>query len=489
MSSDNHWVTLVIDQGTSSTKIFLFNLKHELIYSDRIKHHIHTPAPGHFEVDPLSITEAAARLIKGAVQFSEDHRMKILSAGVAIQRSTFLFWDKDTLLPLTPALSWQDSRARDVVNDLQIHDKTIHQKTGAPLNAHFGGPKFLHLVRQNRDLATKVTSGKVFFGPLSAFLTHSLTGTPAVDASIASRILTMDLTTADWDSDLLALFEMPLDCLPPLSSTNTTFGQISINDHVIPLTCVIGDQQAALLGQGGWKTGNTAMNFGTSGSIQTNVGSKPIILEGLISSILYSTSGERTYLLEGTINACNSLFYWLEEHLNIPHREMRWPQRCSQTTTTGIFIPGFGGLAAPYWKDALPTIMEGYRDKKDVNEIIRSGMESIGFLVHDIWCLIQQHLSPAPKRVTASGGGAREPLLQFIADLTRLEIGHLRMKDQTALGVHYLLLKAADLDTSLPHPLSEKTSVPKMAEEERTRKIEQWNRYLLQAGITPVTPV
>jgi len=191
--------------------------------------------------------------------------------------------------------------------------------------------------------------------------------------------------------------------------------------------------------------------------------------------------------LEGTINACNSLFYWLEEQLNIPHREMRWPQRCSKTSTGGIFIPGFGGLAAPYWRDALPTIMDGYQDKKDVNEIIRSGMESIGFLVHDIWYLIQQHLSPVPKRVTASGGGAREPLLQFIADLTKLEIGHLKMKDQTALGVHYLLLKAADHNTPLPDLLSDKTSLPQMSEKERIRKIEQWNRYLVQAGITPVT--
>lgn len=487
MNRENQMLTLVIDQGTSSTKIFLFNLKHELVYTDRIKHYLHHPTLAHYEINPLSISEACARLLKRAIKFTEEKNLTIISSGIAVQRSTFLFWDKESLQPLTPALSWQDSRAQDIVTELQHYHQQIQVKTGAPLNAHFGGPKFLHLLRKNQNLASKIAAGKVYFGPLSAFLTHSLTGTAAVDESIASRTLVMNLKNANWDPDLLTAFNMPIDCLPPLVPTNHNFGKILIDNHTLSLKCVIGDQQAALLGQGGWKTGNTAMNFGTSGSLQTNLSSNPITIAGLISSVLYSSPGNRYYLLEGTVNACNALFYWLENKFDIPHREMQWTQRCEKTTTNGIFIPGFSGLAAPYWSDKLTTIMEGYKNQDDLNEIVRSGMESIGFLVHDIWCLVKKHLADIPQRVTASGGSARKPLLQFIADLTKLEIGHLQMKDQTALGIHYLLLKSEGKEISIPDSLYDGIISPQMTEENRVRKIKRWREGLTKAGIVPIS--
>ena len=120
-------------------------------------------------------------------------------------------------------------------------------------------------------------------------------------------------------------------------------------------------------------------NFGTSGSIQYNAGRKPLIIKGLISSVLYSDEKKRMFMVEGTINACNSLFYHLENMLSIPHKEMNWDKRARSTDTDGIYIPGVSGLSAPYWTTGFEDIFIDL--KEDPNQIVRAAVESICFLV------------------------------------------------------------------------------------------------------------
>ncbi len=484
MPIDSNLHTLVIDQGTSSSKVFLFNLDHKPVFTDRVKHQLLRPAPHCVETDAAEIGEAVYQLIKKAIQYSKENKLTILSAGMALQRSTFLFWEKDTKQPLTATLSWQDGRAHGEVSKLSRYKKEIFKKTGAPLNAHFGGPKFLHLVRKNPNLKEIINANQLFFGPISAFLTHRLTGNAAIDHTIASRTLVMDLDSLGWDEGLLSIFEMSKDVLPLLVPAIHDFGQISCEGLAIPLKCVIGDQQAALIGQAGDKPGSVAMNFGTSGSVQINSGSKPIHISGLISSVLVSSEKEKTYLLEGTINACNSLFHWLEDYLNIPHNEMQWEKRCEHKETGGVFVPGFSGLAAPHWRDRLKTISEGYINKRDVDEIVRAAMESIGFLVYDIWALSEKHIQTKPGLVTASGGGARKPLLQFISHLTELNVGHVTMKDRTALGVHRLLLKSEGISPGNLKGVCDEVFSGNWTQSLKVKKLKKWRAALRKAGVT-----
>ena len=308
---------LVLDQGTSSTKSFLFDIQGTLEHSAKIKHSLTRPAPYHVECDPITILEACRFLIDQALSIVKSKGGTIQSMGLAVQRSTFLFWERKSLEPRTQALSWQDSRAHSIIKDFEPYQNQIKRITGTPLSAHFGGPKYLHCLIENPTLKQEVLSGNILFGPLSAFLTHALTGTPAVDESIACRSLLFNLSTGKWSEKLLDLFQVPRFSLPKLVPTEYSFGTVSTGD--IQLKCVVGDQQAALIGQGGWKTGTLAMNFGTSGSVQFNVGRGPALIPGLISSILTSSNTSKMYMVEGTINACNSLFYHLEKELNIPH--------------------------------------------------------------------------------------------------------------------------------------------------------------------------
>ena len=466
---------LVLDQGTSSTKCFLFNEINDVVFSHRIKHTLSRPAHHHVECDANQIVESCLELIKQCVEFAKQHSSKIQSVGIAIQRSTFLFWDKKTCTPQSPVLSWQDNRSFKIVDELSNHNQLIHEKSGVPLSAHFGGAKYQHLIRNDPSLKSKVDNGDVWFGPLSSFLVHKLTGAPVIDHTIAGRSQLMDIAHLKWDDELCSIFDVNQTCLPTIVPSAEQFG--IIQPWNLPLDCIIGDQQSALIGQGGLTDNFLAMNFGTSASVLYHSGQSPKHVDGLLNNVLFSNEHETHYVTEGSINACNSLFYWLEDELKIPHKIMQWDTRCSQTETNGILVPGFSGIAAPYWKSGFETIFHQL-DGATHNEIIRAGMESIGFLVNDILNTMNMNLTD--KMVPASGGGAKKPLLQFISDITGKSIGHSSMKDRTAYGV-YKILSGNEFQKEIFE--SNHVLKPKMDGNSKRVKINQWHSVLKNAGI------
>ncbi len=474
---------LVIDQGTSSTKVFLFDDEQSIRFSSRLPHRVRRPGPGQVESDPLVILESCYLLIKEAFNFASKTGIKIKAAGIAAQRSTFLFWEKTSARPLTPAISWQDTRAAEETKELEAQAQLIQQLTGTPLSAHFGGPKFLHLTKKDPDLARQVKSGSDYFGPLSAFLSQSLTGVAGVDHSIAGRSLFMNIDQVNWDSELCTLFRISEDVLPPLMPTSAEYGIISIDHDTVPLLCVIGDQQAALLGQGGWASGDTALNFGTSGSVMLNSGSSPGKIPGLVSSVLYTANGDKKYLLEGTINTCNTLFDWLDKDMHIPVHRRNWDKLCQNTATAGVMVPGYCGIAAPYWKDRFDTVISNI-ELNNTDQIVRAAIESIGFFTHDIVSLIQKTIPVSLNKITASGGLSRGSLLQFIADLLNTSVRHARMRDHTALGVLQLLRYNARHDGE--PEIFDQIYSPAMSSTTRTEKLDSWRSALMQAGIDPI---
>ena len=472
---------LVLDQGTSSTKAFLFDENLDISFKDRIKHSLEYPEDHQVQSDALEIARSCKELTKKALNYSQHTGGHISSAGLAVQRSTFLFWDKSTKKPLTAAISWQDDRAHDIVADMANESDRIFNITGTPFSAHFGGAKYLHFTKNDPILKKLVLKQKTCFGPLSTFLTHYLTNTLAIDYSIACRTQLLDLKNLKWSSALCKLFNFPNESLLPLFNNVQSFGKMTINGMSIPLNVVIGDQQAALLGQGGWDSGSISIYFGTSGSVCVNTGKNPVIVPNLLTSVLNSDQEKMIFMLEGTINACNSLFYWLEKELNIDHKDMVWDERCMDKSTNGIFIPGVTGIAAPYWKSGLGMVKIGLENAKK-DEIIRAAMESIGFLVHDI--IKQMDLKNSlPEMLTASGGGARAPVLQFIADMLMINVGHISLIDRTAIGVSQLLHKQNTGNYLSIGTECGEIFEPRMKTVTREKKLKHWQYALSQVGI------
>ena len=466
---------IVIDQGTSSTKAFFFSNKGKILHQKRIKYKLERPKPYYIECNPRIILEDIVCLFNRMV--TKENSENIHGVGFAFQRSTFLFWEKSTCSPLTSAISWQDSRATVILDKFKKYEKKMWNIAGTPLSAHFGGPKFYYMVQNNRDLKQKIKSGEVYFGPLSAFIIHAITGQAAIDESIAGRTLMYDLHTGEWSKYALDLFEVPIDCLPPIKPVKHEYGNF-LNSE-IPLLAVIGDQQSALIGQSGLKENTIGANFGTSASIQYNVGSKPVVTPGLISSILFSNQKCKYYILEGTINACNALFHHLEKVLSIPHEEMRWDIRAKGIITKGIYIPGFSGISAPYWKPGFSDIFVD--TGKEPNQIIRAGMESIGFLFNDILNCFSKSGIELPKAIHASGGAAKPVLLQFISSLTNLEICYSDLKDRTAVGVFKILSNEEHNDAK---ELNSKTIMFKPEYLiNKIEKREKWHKTLMNSNL------
>ncbi|MBC8175459.1 MAG: hypothetical protein H8E82_07380 [Candidatus Marinimicrobia bacterium] len=478
-------VILIIDQGTSSTKGFILNRHFQQIYSEKIPHKITRSKPGRVECDAAEIAEGCQTLLHSLANICANHSLSPAGLGMAFQRSTFLFWDRTTKKPLTPAMSWQDTRAHNVVNRMNEHREWIQQTTGIPLTAHFGGPKFLHSIQKHPTIKQKILNGDAIFGPLSSFVTHTLTGNLVLDESIAGRSLLLDLQKVVWDEKLLDLFHVPTTCLPELTPTVTTFGNV----NNIPLLCVIGDQQASVIGQGRWNRGDVAMNYGTSGSVLMNSGNEVTIIPSLLTNILFSTFDKRYFLLEGTINGVGALFRWLEKYLDIPHRKMKWETRCTESTD-GIMIPGINGLASPYWTSEFETKFFNLSSGIHPNKFVRAGMESIGFLVYDIYEIIRKESNITFCDITTSGGNARPPLLQFIADLLNIPVHASKEKDMTALGVAKLVagqLWGFDNMRRYEKKALEKSYTSAMSPVERNKKIQQWQNALQALNIHPKT--
>ena len=459
---------LVIDQGTSSTKGFLFKKNGEIFYEQKIKHKLYYLSKDHIECDANKILNACKTIIANLASITNN---SILSVGLSVQRSTFLFWDRKNIKPVTMALSWQDSSSRNIVEKIIEHSDWVYKKTGLPLSPHFGGPKYQKMMEDDPSLNYKIQNEELIFGSLSSYITHALTQTASIDHSIASRTLLLNVNSCDWSQKCLNLFNVPKSCLPRLMPTKSDYGRVLQYDF--NLNCVIGDQQAALIGQNGLSKNSIGMNFGTSASILHNTGNYPKIINGLATSVLFSNNIKKVYVTEGTINACNSLFYYLENILSINHKKMVWDERCKRQSTEGIFISGFSGIAAPYWISGFEDIY--YKiNKNNKDEIVRAAMESIGFLVVDILEMMGHNDSTFSSFITASGGGARNSLLQFISDIGCQIIRRPKIIDKTAIGVFRILCD------DYKNTADEKTNLfkPKLDRIQAFKKIRLWRKII-----------
>ncbi|MEE9167997.1 MAG: FGGY family carbohydrate kinase [Candidatus Neomarinimicrobiota bacterium] len=479
----NKPAVLVIDQGTSATKGFIFDRQLRHIYGEKIRHKTVRPRPGWAETDAREILIACRTLLRSLLEVCRRDSLSPQGAGMAFQRSTFLFWERKSGDPSIPAISWQDSRARELTARFRNDGDWIQRITGIPLAAHFGGPKFLFCVEHDPELKSGIEGGDLLFGTVSAFVTHQLTGNAVLDESIAGRTLFLDLEKMEWNSRLLDMFGISRDSLPQLVPTCGHHGTIKLDSDSIPLFCVMGDQQAAMVGQGRSDIGDVAMNFGTSGSVLVNLGDHSTSVPSLLCNVLYSFEEERKYLLEGTINGVGSLFRWLEAHLDIPHRKMKWDERCTGATQ-GIVVPGINGISAPYWTGEFDTALMGFTESTHPNELVRAAMESIGFLVCDIWEILQEKLGDGLRDIVVSGGSSRSVLLQFIADILNRPLWNSEGMDMTALGVAKLVARQiwdGQIDDLSDRRM--KKFEPGMDDEIRSQKINGWHDALRQLGI------
>jgi glycerol kinase len=311
---------------------------------------------------------------------------------------------------------------------------------------------------------------------------------PVVDESIAGRTLLADIRKRAWDRALEEMFEVPERLLPEIVPVCGDFGGHRFENRVIPVTCCIGDQQAALAGLGSMREGCCAISLGTSGGVLAAIGSSPTLVPGLLTAVALSTAATVVYAVEGTVNAVGSLFQWFEEEQGISGAATRWDRMAAASSQGWVLLPGMFGIAAPYWKESAPMLFSGGKGEPGPEVRLRAGIESVALLVGDILGSLETVRGVNIDRIVAAGGSAKGPLLQCLADVLGRVVLRSPIEDASALGCAFLAGREVGFWSSDPATEAAGTEdpyPPRISAASRQALMESWHRLLREHGITP----
>jgi glycerol kinase len=436
---------LVLDQGSTSSRAVLYNRSGRIAHLARAPLASIIPEPDRVEHRPADLLASQMAALRAALTWlGKGGERKIAAIGVTNQRSTFLLWDRATGRPVGRAISWQDRRGAEACGEMARHQPLIRRTTGLRLTPHSTIGKLRWLLRRSSTIRQRARAGDLCFGTVNSFLIWHLTrashsgAVHATDHTNASRTLMMDLDSGRWDDGLLGLFGISTTILPTILPTAAFYGEASVNGRAIPILSSIGDQQASLVGQGGYRPGHLALTYGTGGFLLWNIGPRPQRRTVLLSTPAWSVADRIDYALEGTVNAVGSAILWMQHTLGLINRPEEIDSLCRASRETPVCVPSFSGLGSPHYAPA-ETAFFGLTRNTTRADLVRGLMDGIVQLMTDNYVQMRRERRATPGRITAGGGVARSRwLLQHQADLFRHEIGLSNTFETTSRGAAYL---------------------------------------------------
>ena len=425
---------LAIDQGGHASRALVFDERgREVARAVRELAPVR-PGPDRLEYPAGALLESVAEAVAEAIERLGPRRRRLAAAGLATQRSNVACWDRETGRSLAPVIGWQDRRAADRVRALAPLAERIHQKTGLFLSPHYGASKLAWCLAHLGEVGRAHREGRLAYGPMAAWLVARLTGAAAADWANAQRTQVWSLGTLDWDPELLTLFGLPRDPLPPSRPPQGDFGRL---DAGLPLQTVTGDQQAALFAYGELDGATAYVNAGTGAFVLRATGARRVFAPRLLTSVLEGSDAPR-FSLEGTVNGAGAALGWLARKEGLPEAELfrRLPGWLKATPPGKVlFLNGVGGLGSPFWVPGFPSrfLGEGGPALRAVAVV-----ESVVFLLQANLEAMAEVLPP-PRRIRLTGGLARlDGMAQRIADLTGLPVERPPVLEATARGLAYL---------------------------------------------------
>ncbi len=481
---------LAIDVGTTSTRVMIFNQHARPISKHQIELQQYFPQPGWFEHDPEEIWQATLACCHLAVQQAKLSFQDITSIGITNQRETTVIWERSTGKPIYPAIVWADRRTANLCASLRLagHDAMIQTKTGLLLDPYFSASKIHWLLQSIPQARQRAERGELAFGTIDSFLLWHLTqgAIHATDASNASRTSLFNIHTQQWDEELLALFNIPATLLPRVLDSSADFGVTypSLFDREIPIHALVGDQQAALVGQTCFQAGMIKSTYGTGAFLMLNTGNQAIKSNNqLLTTIAYRLQGEVTYALEGGVFSTGSAIQWLRDSLTLFNTAQETAAMAASVENNGgvYFVPAFTGLGAPYWTPDVRACLQGITRDTQPAHIVRAALEAVAYQTQDLLAAMVAdgagHLMLSEIRVDG-GMVTNDWLLQFMADILNLPVTRSTVNETTALGAAYLAGLYSGFFSSLEQIAGywqrEKTFTPQMTETQRAALYHDW---------------
>ncbi|PPD44971.1 MAG: glycerol kinase [Methylocystis sp.] len=481
-----------LDQGTTSTRFVVIDEAGEIRAFDQREHAQIYPRPGWVEHDAAEIWRNAQAVISGALAKAGLSPRDLAAVGVTNQRETSLLWDRATGAPLANAIVWMDTRTQPLVDRLTADGvgEGVRAKTGLPLATYFSALKLVWLLENIPGARATAERGEALFGTIDSWIVWNLTGGAAggrhvTDATNASRTQLMNLTTLDWDDELLALFDIPRACLPDIRSSSDVYGDCTGALAGVPLAGALGDQHAALLGQACLAPGDAKNTYGTGCFLLMNTGEAPrASTRGLLTTLGYKLGDAKpVYALEGSVAIAGALVQWLRDNLGLIEnsREIEALAQTVQDNGDVYFVPAFSGLYAPRWRGDARGIIAGLTRFSNKGHIARAALEAAAYQTREVLAAMEADTGVAIRELKVDGGmAANELLMQFQADILGAPVVRPRHLETTSLGAAYAAGLAVgffkDVEDVAAHWRAAQRFEPAMAQEERARLIASWEK-------------
>ncbi|WP_456414129.1 FGGY family carbohydrate kinase [Oceanithermus profundus] len=426
---------LVVDQGGHASRAIVFDARGRPLAASARAIRAHRPDELRAEYDGAALWAQVAAAVREALAAAPG---PLAAAGLATQRSNVACWDRHSGEPLGPVISWQDRRAWRAVEALRAREAWIHERTGLFLTPHYGASKLRWCLDRLPEVRRAHEEGRLGFGPMAAWLAGRLAGGAARAADVvnASRTQLVTLETRDWDEELLRLFGVPRDPLPPVVPNAWGYGSLEAAPEV-PLALVTGDQNAALFAYGELDEATAYVNAGTGAFVLRTTGGRRVRAGRLLSGVLHEGGGRVEYVLEGTVNGAGSALAWFEQTYGVEDLTGRLEGWLAQVPVSPlVFLNGVSGLGSPFWRARFPVRFEG---EGGLAEKAAAVVESIVFMLA-VNLEEQARYLPAPRRIRLTGGLANlDGLAKRLADLTGLVVERPPELEETARGTAFLL--------------------------------------------------
>jgi glycerol kinase len=484
-----------IDQGTTSTRCMFFNRLGGVIAVAQKEHKQIFPQPGWVEHDPLEIWERTQEVIQSTLKQGAVTAEEIAAVGITNQRETTLVWNRGTGKPYGNAIVWQDTRTRDIVNELAREDgiDRFREVTGLPLATYFSGPKLRWMLENMDGVRQAAQSGEALFGNIDTWLIWWLTGGPeggvhVTDVTNASRTLLMDLEQLAWDENILELLGIPTQMLPRIvpSSDPQPWGYTLPEGPFggrVPVCGDLGDQQAALVGQACISPGDAKNTYGTGCFMLLNTGEERVpSASGLITTVGYRF-GETPpiYALEGSIAITGALVQWLRDNLGLIESAPQVEALARSVEDNGgvYFVPAFSGLFAPHWRSDARGVIVGLTRFIHKGHLARAVLEATAYQTYEVLQAMVKDSGVELSTLKVDGGMVRnELLMQFQADMLQVPVVLPTIAETTSLGAAYAAGLAvgfwSDLEDLGKQWQMKKSWEPEMSIAERDTLVAGW---------------
>ena len=482
---------VAIDQGTTSTRAILFSISGKPVYISQKEFTQYFPKDGWVEHNPNEIWSTTRKVLTDVITKSKKLKGKILTIGITNQRETTILWDKKTGKHVYNAIVWQDRRTAEFCKKYKTKkkEKIINKKTGLLIDPYFSGTK-IKWILENIPKAKKLAkNNQLLFGTVDTFLIWKLTKgkVHATDATNACRTMLFNISNNKWDKDILKSLKIPNHILPVVKNSSDNFGYTdkSITEKSYPINGVVGDQQAATIGQSCFTSGSVKSTYGTGAFILMNTGNKKIYSKyQLLTTICYRLNGKTTYALEGSIFIAGAGVQWLRDKIKIIKNASETEKVVKKLkSNNGVYlVPAFTGLGAPYWNPNSRGIICGLTRDTSQNEIIRATLESVAYQSYDLFNAMKKD-GLKPNLIKVDGGMVKNKWFsQFLSNVINTKVIRPKVQETTALGAAFM----AGLKIGVYKSLSDisknwkidKKFTPKISKRSRTNLLKGWEQAI-----------